>query len=98
MGLKEINQAVLMTPMQENDAGAATIRDYLLALLLGVWNEGEGFDGKRPFGNSSWELEVYFALVSAGHVKGKFDDWGWLEECDEGHANLLIQSAIRSLS
>lgn len=46
--------SILDTPMQENDADAATIRDYLKALLLRLWEQGEGFDGKRPFGNSGW--------------------------------------------
>lgn len=42
-------------PIQENDAGAKTIGEYLKKLLLTLWDEEDGFSGKRPFGNSSWK-------------------------------------------
>lgn len=57
---------VLDCPMGPNDANAETVRDYLKALLLKVWVQGEGFSGKRPFGNSGWEYDVTDALVEAG--------------------------------
>jgi len=66
------NQDILNLPMQENDAGAATIRDYLKALLHVIWSEGEGFSGKRPFGNSGWEHEIGTTLVLAKVAKGKY--------------------------
>jgi len=40
----------------DSDAGDnLTIRDYFYTLLTAVWNEGESFSGKRPFGNGGWE-------------------------------------------
>lgn len=57
--------------MAPNDAYAATVREYLVALLAAVWDEGEGFDGKRPFGNSGWEGEVLEALDAAGIPDGE---------------------------
>lgn len=87
---------VLALPMGENDAGAATVRDYLKALLSTLWDDGEGFSGKRPFGNSGWESELYAALVSAGAVEGTVDD-GYLEDCDTGAARALIREAIKAL-
>jgi hypothetical protein len=88
---------VLACPMGENDANAKTIRDYLGTLLLTLWIEGQGFSGKRPFGNSDWEHEVYTALAEAGYIEGSKDDedWGW--EYDEATGNALIQDAIRHL-
>jgi hypothetical protein len=83
--------------MQDNDAKAATIGDYLRELLRKLWNEGESFSGKRPFGNSGWEHEIYLALGKAGHIKAEFDSEGWLEYCDDTHANKLIFRAIDSL-
>lgn len=53
---------VLALPMPDNDAGAATVREYLQALLLVLWMEEEGFSGKRPFGNSGWQGELENAL------------------------------------
>ena len=50
---------ILDIEMQPNDAGAKTIGEYLIALARNVWIEGEGFSGKRPFGNSGWQWEVF---------------------------------------
>lgn len=91
-------QQVLDCPMGENDADAETIREYFVALLMTLWIEGQGFSGKRPFGNSDWEHEVYDALAEASYIEGTKDDddWGW--EYDEVAGNALIQSAIRHLA
>lgn len=88
---------VLDIKMQENDAAAITIKDYLKALLTTLWSEGEGFSGKRPFGNSGWEHELYVALVAAGAVQGKLDEEGCLDTVDHESANELIFQAIESL-
>ena len=62
-------QEVLDCPMQENDSGAYTVKGYLKALLIAVWDEGESFSGKRPFGNSGWDSDILDALVDAGLAK-----------------------------
>ncbi len=80
-----------------NDAKASSVRDYLKALLTRLWIEGEGFSGKRPFGNSGWELEIYAALVQGSVVKGSFDEDGCLEDYDEPAANKLLLNAIKVL-
>jgi hypothetical protein len=91
-------RAILALPLrQPNDAEAATVRDYLVKLLQLVWKEGECFDGKRPFGNSSWEYDLYDALVAGGVVSaildsdGNIDDFGWDQQ---ELANRLIEAAI----
>lgn len=84
---------VLKFPMQENDAGATTIGDYLRRLLKTLWEEGEGFSGKRPFGNSDWEDELYSALVVGDFVGGVTED-GYLEDVDYKAANTLIFQCI----
>lgn len=53
---------ILATPMGDNNAGAATIGEYLCKLLVMVLEETEGFDGKRPFGNSGWIAELHDSL------------------------------------
>ena len=50
-----------------------TIRKYLTELLVTLWSEGEGFSGKRPFGNSGWQWDVYVPLVRAGLISGEID-------------------------
>jgi hypothetical protein len=63
------------------DAGAnITVRDYLFELLDAVWDEGESFSGKRPFGNSDWEYDLYVPLVQAGFIEGKLDADGYIDE------------------
>lgn len=91
------NVDILGLPMGGNDAGAATIRDYLKALLLTLLAEGEGFSGKRPFGNSGWEYELYLPLIKAGLVAGKLDENECIEDCDSAKAELIIRDAVNSL-
>jgi hypothetical protein len=93
-------EEILNLPMGENDAGAETIRDYLKALLRKLWREGEGFGGKRPFGNSGWEWELYKALAVGCAIDVLFDDYGDMEEISdfqERKANALIFDAIEAL-
>lgn len=91
---------ILALPMQENDAGAATIRDYLVELLKTLWREGENFSGKRPFGSSGWEYELHLELGRAGFVTMTFDEDGCVDQYDraeERRGNRLILEAINAL-
>ena len=72
----ELARRVLDCPMEDNDADAHTVRDYLAKLALMVWQENEGFSGKRPFGNSGWEHEVYDALADAKLIDREDDQEG----------------------
>lgn len=89
--------SILDLPMGRNDAKAKTIRDYLKALLTRLWREGEGFSGKRPFGNSGWRHEIYKVLIAAEIVEGRLDEDGYVEDVDGEDADRLIQKAIASL-
>lgn len=53
-----------------------TVKDYLKELLLTLWKKGEGFSGKRPFGNSRWTGELAILLIEAKALQGfvKWDD------------------------
>ena len=55
-----------------------TIRDYLHLLLKTLWKEGESFSGKRPFGNSDWEDDLFKPLVVNGFVRGEVDEEGYI--------------------
>jgi hypothetical protein len=88
---------ILDIPMGQNDSGADTIRGYLVALVDQVWREGEGFSGKRPFGNSGWEVELYEALIEAGAVPNVRDKWGEVTSDVEVAAQPLVQRAIDAL-
>lgn len=88
---------ILNLPMGKNDADAETLGDYLKALLTTLWREGESFSGKRPWGNSGWEYDIYQCLVSNNAVPGSLDDEGYLDSFDEKKANALIFKTIEDL-
>ena len=83
--------AILGLPMRQNDAGAATVREYLVALLR------VAMDIKSPWGNSGWVYDLYEALARAGFLPAEFDsdglvdDWGVV---DKTLGDRLIDAAI----
>lgn len=92
--------SLLDVRMGDNDAGADTIREYLTALLIALWSGGEGFSGKRPFGNSGWDWDLISALAKAGHIVAMFDEDGYLDRLDDAEerkGQRLIAEAIREL-
>jgi hypothetical protein len=78
---------ILDLPMQENDANAKTVRDYMKALLTQVITQKEGFSGKRPFGNSAWEYDMHEALF-----RSKLVEWD-----DDQTAEKMIIEAIKEM-
>lgn len=74
--------------------GEVTIREYLRELLVTLWCEGEGFSGKRPFGNSGWERDLYKPLIAACVIAGELDEHGRIEECDDGAGHNVILGLI----
>lgn len=97
MTTEPTGQDILNVPMSENDAGAATIREYLIKLLAELWEWQEGFSGKRPFGNSGWDYEPLGALLDAGLIDGARDEDGYIDRLDDVKGNALIAKAIGSL-
>ncbi len=81
-------------PMQANDADATTVGDYLRALLKYIWTKNDRFSGKRPFGNSGWQYDIYKALIVAKVVAGSLDEMGYVDKLDEEAADKLIIEAI----
>lgn len=75
----------------------STVLDYLYMLLRTLWREGENFNGKRPFGSSSWQYPVYAALIREGFVKGELDEDGCVKSMDTEEADDLIGEIINRL-
>lgn len=93
--MKTLDHNVALELRFDSDIGEnKTIRDYLHAILIGVWTEGEGFSGKRPFGNSGWEYDLYEPLIKAGFVKGKIDPQGCVDSVDKAQANEIVSDLI----
>ena len=78
---KELND-ILDYEFNFEDCGAGSIREYFYMLLHTLYRQGEGFSGKRPFGNSGWESDIFEAFVEMGAIKGKIvrDEDGYLED------------------
>jgi hypothetical protein len=100
--MTEEGRRALDVPMdpETNDAHAGTIREYLLKLLTNLWIYGEGFSGKKPFGNSGWEYEIYQALIRAGFIEGELDEEGYIDDLlppQQILADKLITEAIQEL-
>jgi hypothetical protein len=72
-----------------------TLREYCKNLLCTLWEEGEGFSGKRPFGNSDWDFNVFKELVKKEYVAGSIDEYGDLVEVDPNAAAKVITDAIK---
>jgi hypothetical protein len=84
-------------PMQKNDIGAKTIGEYFEKLLLTLWDEQEAFSGKRPFGNSGWEYDVYASLIAAGVLDGSLDEEGYVEDVSYSAANDIVCNMIKQI-
>jgi hypothetical protein len=86
-----------------NDSRQTTVRGYLTRLLLEVWREGEEFSGKKPFGNSDWQYDLYLPLIQAGALVGHVGsgEWGpFVEELAHDQVrkgDTLIADAIAAL-
>lgn len=69
-----------------------TFRAYFNQLLSALFEEGESFSGKRPFGNSGWDYGLALGVVEIGAVPGTEDG-----PEDEGEANQFIFDMIDAL-
>ena len=72
--------------------GEITLREYFKNLLTTLWEEAEGFSGKRPFGNSGWQYDVYKALIKNDLIPGILDEYGFVEDIDTKKADDFINS------
>lgn len=90
-------QQVLDLELPDNDSGASTVRGYLVALLTKLWERMDGFSGKRPFGSSSWDCDIYVPMIKAGFILGTVDEDGYIEEMDEEAGERLVVAAIDHL-
>lgn len=70
-----------------------TYREYFRCLLTTLYDEGEGFSGKRPFGNSGWDYGLTIGLVEIGAVTGDYE----VGPDDENEANKFIFAMIDAL-
>lgn len=89
---------LLLLPMpKHNDADVKTLGAYLVKLASQVWDHQEGFNGKRPFGNSGWWLDVVMVLVQAEAVEGVIDADEELEDFDRAQVEQRVAEMFAEL-
>jgi hypothetical protein len=82
--MKNFDESVLALPVVGDFEG--TVGEMFTELACKVWMEGEGFSGKRPWGNGGWKYSVYATLIEGGFIKGRLDEDGfvkWVEDTRE---------------
>lgn len=96
---RELGHRVLALPMAPgNPADVETVGEYLIALLRKLWTETDQFYGKYGVGDSDWPYDLYRPLVTAGLIKGTFDEDGYAEDVDTKEGDRLIHLAINALA
>lgn len=90
----ELNEILALTTKRSDLNETITLRQYLYDLMSTLWCEQDGFSGKRPFGNSGWDYEIYLPLVEAGLVKGEIDEDGYITKLDDVEANEFVLTKI----
>jgi hypothetical protein len=74
-----------------------SIRDYLKQLLTTLFEEGESFSGKRPWGNSGWENDLATPLVVGGAIAGTVDEYGYADDFKQDAVDTAIFEMIDAL-
>lgn len=83
----------------DSDAGDdLSLREWLTSLLERVWDEEEGFNGKRPWGNSGWASDPAPALIRGGFLEGVVDEDGYPEGYSDSDLDRLIKQAIARMT
>lgn len=85
----------------EMDDCPVTIRQWLGELLARVWTEKDEFSGKRAFGNSDWEYDLYNIMIQEGVVAGSVSEYGEVEiSSDEREKadNIILQVIVELMA
>jgi hypothetical protein len=89
-----LDEILALKTMRHDLNEEITLRQYFYDLMSTLWCEGEGFDGKRPFGNSGWDYDIYKALIRHGLIVGSLDEDGYIKEMDEVAASDFVLKNI----
>lgn len=73
-----------------------SVRNFFKQLMLTLFAEGEGFSGKRPFGNSGWTHDLEKAAVVNGFVQGVIDSEGYVENIHSEAFDDLVFETIKN--
>jgi hypothetical protein len=86
---------ILEIEFKSNDLNkTVTIRQFFYELIKQLWLEQDDFDGKRPFGNSSWDSDLIVCLIKNKLVTGKIDSDGYIKSCDNKEIDKFVINNI----
>lgn len=88
------NESALNRALDTKMDDGFTIKEYLYNLLATLWGEKESFSGKRPFGSSGWEYDLYTPLVRDGFINGKIDNEGCVDTVDTNQGYTFVRELI----
>ena len=74
-----------------------TVREYLISVLIRLWETNDEFSPTRPLGEPDWQYPVYDAMVQAGLVRGVYHPQGGLQVLDWPAADQLLAGALQAL-
>lgn len=92
-----LTKTVLNYKFQFDSPGLCSIRQYLVELSRQCWIQEDCFNGKRPFGNSGWKIDIYIALAEGGFINGEFNGEEWTS-FDEKAADKIIMKCFKKLA
>ena len=92
-------EMALNAPMTHcDDFDDIKVVDYLRELLDTLWVDGEGFSGKRPFGNSGWSFDLIYSLIECGYIPGTIErdeDGDFIDsDYNDNEADRLVRELI----
>lgn len=71
-----------------------TIQEFFKIMLFKLWQNPDMFNGKRPFGNSGWEMDLEIALLDNYVIKGIKNKDGYWDKWDREEANKIISDYL----
>lgn len=79
------------------DVEGTSLRVMLKDLLTMVLLQGEEFSGKRPWGDSGWEFDIYRAMVLNGFIKGAVDEYGDIYNYSLAEGDELLMRCVEEI-
>jgi hypothetical protein len=72
-----------------------TIRQYFQELLLELWRDPHGFNGKRPLDKGGWNIDIACALIRGGFIEGIEDEEGDILDYNAERVEEYVAQLIR---
>ena len=75
----------------------STLRNYFKTLLRTLWNESDGFSGKRQLGDSDWQDSLAMDMIEAALLEGEYNAPWDRHDYDSIAFDIMIKKCISAL-